>query len=89
MRLYQRAIILRGEHDGLLAQLTAIRLPRSWYAVVWHSKEIYKSFDQPITPPNSTVFACFEDDDFFLGHIRLVGDAQCGVEFDFVEETCK
>lgn len=86
MKIYQRDIILRGHHDGTLAQLTVIRLPRSWYAVVWHCDELYQSFDQPMTDKNRPAFELFDDDDYFLGHVRLVADFEIGVEYDYCDD---
>lgn len=86
MKIYQRDIILRGNHDRTPALLTAIRLPQSWYAVVWHSDELYSSFSQSLTDKNRDVFHHFNDADYFFGHVRMFAEFQDGVEFDYCHD---
>jgi hypothetical protein len=85
MREYWRNIVLRdAEHDGVFASLKIIRLPDSWYAVVWSSEDLYQSMGQPLIGERLGRFRVPRDDDAeFLDHVRHVFTFVGGVPFDW------
>lgn len=81
MQVYDRQIAVTHHGDVFLAQLKVIRLPGSWYAVIWDSPERYASFSQ--TPPvGSEGFEHMSDRDF-LHRVQLVAGFSQGIDFEF------
>lgn len=83
MREYEREIFIMNHGPISLAQLKVIRLPTSWYAVIWEGPERYASFSQERTALNGG-FAHLDDDDF-LDRVRLVAGFTHGISFDYEE----
>lgn len=83
MREYERQILVTNHGPASSAMLKVIRLPKSWYAVIWESPERYASFSQDQTELNGGHEHLNGDD--FLDHVRLVASFSQGIDFDFEE----
>ncbi len=83
MQEYELPIVVTNQGPATPALLKVIRLPASWYAVIWESPERYASFDQERTELNGG-FAHLNDDDF-LDRVRLVASFTQGINFDYEE----
>ena len=81
MREYTRQITIMGQGLPDKATLKIIRLPTSWYAVIWASPERYIAFSQDRTALNGGHEHL--DDDDFLDRVRLVSGFTQGVDFEF------
>lgn len=81
MQVYDRQIAVTNQGDVSHAQLTVIRLPGSWYAVIWESPERYASFSQN-PPSGSKGFERMCDRDF-LYRVQLVASFSQGIDFEF------
>ncbi|NTH46623.1 hypothetical protein G6K98_15955 [Agrobacterium rhizogenes] len=82
MREYERKIVVTSHGPAFEALLKVIRLPNSWYAVIWTSPEKYKAISQDATPKNGG-FAHMHDSQF-LGQVQLVAGFSFGIEFDYM-----
>ena len=81
MQVYDCRIAVTNQGDISPAQLKIIRLPGSWYAVIWESPERYASFSQ--APPfDSEAFQHMSDGDF-LARVQLVAGFTQGIDFEF------
>jgi len=83
MQEYGLPIIVTNHGPAASAWLKVIRLPTSWYAVIWESPERYASFEQERTELNGG-FAHLSDRDF-LDRVRLVSSFTQGIDFDYEE----
>lgn len=83
MQEYKLPIVVTNQGPAAPALLKVIRLPTSWYAVVWESPDRYASFDQKRTELNGG-FAHLNDRDF-LGRVQLVASFSQGIDFEFEE----
>jgi hypothetical protein len=81
MQVYDRQIAVTNQGDISPAQLKVIRLPGSWYSVIWESPERYASFSQN-PPPGSEGFEHMSDRDF-LDRVQLVASFTQGIDFEF------
>ncbi|PYE29059.1 hypothetical protein C8J32_101922 [Rhizobium sp. PP-CC-3A-592] len=83
MRQYDLPIIVTNHSLPTSALLKVIRLPTSWYAVVWENPERYASFSQGRTELNG----CYEHlgDEAFLNRVRLVVSFTQGIDYDYAE----
>ena len=80
MREYERDIFVINHGLAAIAKLKVIRLPTSWYAVIWESPERYASFSQDRTELNGGHDHLDNDD--FLDRVRLVSSFTQGIDFD-------
>ncbi|AQS62616.1 hypothetical protein AGRHK599_LOCUS257 [Rhizobium rhizogenes] len=83
MREYERQIVITTHGVLAAAVLKVIRLPGSWYAVIWENPERYASFTQDKSPRNGG-FEHMTDRDF-LDRVQLVASFTQGIDFDFEE----
>ncbi|MBY3589481.1 hypothetical protein HJA87_06230 [Rhizobium bangladeshense] len=83
MREYERQILVTSEGPAFAATLKAIRLPGSWYAVLWESPARYATFSQDRTELNGG-FDHLSDRDF-LDRVQLVASVTGAIEFEFEE----
>lgn len=83
MREYDLPIIVTNHGPPASALLKVIRLPTSWYAVVWENPERYASFSQDRTELNGGHEHL--GDDAFLNRVRLVASFTQGIDYDYAE----
>lgn len=83
MREYDLPIIVTNHGPAASALLKVIRLPTSWYAVIWEGPERYASFSQDRTELNGGHEHLGDDD--FLDRVRLVASFTQGINFDYEE----
>ncbi len=83
MKEYERQIVITNQGALAAAVLKVIRLPGSWYAVIWENPERYASFSQNTSPRNGG-FEHMSDRDF-LDRVQLVASFTQGIDFDFEE----
>jgi hypothetical protein len=81
MQEYERDIFVTNQGPIAIARLKVIRLPTSWYAVIWESPERYASLSQDRTDVNGGHEHL--DDDDFLDRVRLVASFTHGISFEF------
>lgn len=81
MQEYERQIVITNQGPLAAAVLKVIRLPGSWYAVIWENPERYASFSQDASPRNGG-FEHMSDRDF-LHRVQLVVSFTQGIDFDF------
>lgn len=84
MQEYELPIVVINQGPAAPALLKVIRLPTSWYAVVWESPERYASFSQDRTTLNGGHEHLNDDD--FLNHVRLFATFAQGISFDYEED---
>lgn len=80
MREYERQILITNHGPAFPALLKVIRLPGSWYAVLWKNPERYASFGQDRTELNGG-FSHLSDRDF-LDRVQLVSSFTQCIEFE-------
>lgn len=80
MREYDLRIVVTNHGPAAPARLKVIRLPTSWYAIIWESPERYASFDQERTELNGGHEHLSDDD--FLDRVRLVASFTQGIDFE-------
>lgn len=83
MKEYERQIVITNQGEPTSATLKVIRLPESWYAVIWENPERYASFSQNASPRNGGFDHM--SDRVFLERVQLVASFNQGIDFDFVE----
>ncbi|MBY5826325.1 hypothetical protein [Rhizobium leguminosarum] len=83
MKEYERQIVITNQGELSAGVLKVIRLPLSWYAVIWESAEMYASFSQGASPRNGG-FEHMGDRDF-LDRVQLVASFTQGIDFEFEE----
>lgn len=83
MQEYERQVLVINHGPAFQSKLKVIRLPTSWYAVLWDSRERYVSFSQSATELNGG----FEDmsDRDFLDRVQVVASFTQGLDFEFEE----
>jgi hypothetical protein len=81
MQEYERQILVTNHGPASMATLKIIRLPGSWFAVVWESAERYAAFSQDRTELNGG-FAHLSDRDF-LDRVQLVASFTRGIDFEY------
>lgn len=80
MREYERQISITNHGSVATATLKVVRLPTSWFAVIWESPERYASFSQDRTERNGGHEHLSDDD--FLDRVRLVASLTQGIDFE-------
>lgn len=83
MREYDLPIIVTNHGPAASAWLKIIRLPTSWFAVIWESPERYASFSQDRTEKNGGHEHLNDRD--FLDRVRLVSSFTQGIDFEYGE----
>ncbi|MQW06362.1 hypothetical protein GHK45_22325 [Sinorhizobium meliloti] len=83
MREYERQIAITNHGPVATATLKVVRLPTSWYAVIWESPERYASFSQDRTELNGGHEHLGDDD--FLDRVRIVASFTQNIDFDYAE----
>ncbi|MFG1477553.1 hypothetical protein V5F53_02680 [Xanthobacter sp. V4C-4] len=78
MKEYEQDIYINGYGKG---RLKVIRLPNSWFAVIWKDPENYLSLSQDRT--ENKIFE-HHSDKYFLGHVRMVAGITQGIDFDLI-----
>lgn len=84
MQEYELPIVVTNHGPGASALLKVIRLPTSWYAVVWESTERYASFSQEKTDLNGG-FAHMSAREF-LDRVQVVAAFTSGITFEWGED---
>ncbi len=83
MQEYERQILVTSEGPEFHARLKVIRLPSSWYAVVWEDPERYAAFSQDRTEKNGGHEHM--SDDAFLACVQLVAAFSFGIDFEYAD----
>lgn len=83
MQEYELPIVVTNHGPAAPALLKVIRLPTSWYAVIWESAERYASFSQDRTEKNGGHEHLSDRD--FLDRVRLVSSFTQSIDFDYEE----
>ncbi|MGO8422533.1 hypothetical protein ACC772_20075 [Rhizobium ruizarguesonis] len=78
---YERSITIINQGLPSKAVLKVIRLPTSWYAVIWESKERYAAVCQDRSEQNGG--HAHMTDDQFLSRVQLVASFVQGIDFLF------
>ncbi|ANK89645.1 MULTISPECIES: hypothetical protein [unclassified Rhizobium] len=78
---YERSITIINQGLPSKAVLKVIRLPTSWYAVIWESKERYAAVCQDRSEQNGG--HGHMTDDQFLNRVQLVASFVQGIDFLF------
>ncbi|MDR6820235.1 hypothetical protein J2X76_005432 [Neorhizobium sp. 2083] len=81
MQEYERPITIINQGLPAKAALKVIRLPTSWYAVIWERRERYSAFSQDRTDHNGGHEHMSDDE--FLSRVQLVSSFVQGVDFLF------
>lgn len=81
MQEYERSITVINQGLPTRAALKVIRLPKSWYGVVWENRERYATFSQDRTDLNGGHE--YMTDDEFLNRVQLVASFMRGIDFLF------
>ncbi|MFC3163280.1 hypothetical protein [Ciceribacter thiooxidans] len=84
MQEYDLPIVVTNHGSAAPALLKVIRLPTSWYAVIWESAERYASFSQERTALNGG-FAHMNAREF-LDRVQLVASFTHGISFEWGED---
>lgn len=83
MQEYERQILVTSEGPKFPARLKVIRLPASWYAVVWEHPERYAAISQDRTEKNGGHEHM--SDDAFLARVQRVAAFSFGIDFEYAE----
>ena len=81
MQEYECQITIINQGFPSQARLKVIRLPASWYAVIWENKDRYASFSQDRTDTSGGHEHMTEDE--FLSRVQLVASFVRGIDFLF------
>ncbi|WP_127618637.1 hypothetical protein [Sinorhizobium medicae] len=81
MQEYERSITVINQGLPTKAALKVIRLPTSWYGVVWENRERYATFSQDRTDLNGGHEHMTDDE--FLNRVQLVASFMRGIDFLF------
>lgn len=81
MQEYKRSVTIINQGLPAKATLKVIRLPGSWYGVLWENEERYISFSQDKSDRNGG--HAHMSDDEFLSRVQLVASFVQGVDFLF------
>ncbi len=84
MKEYDCPIVILNHGSPSLAHLKVIRLPFSWYAVIWEHAKRYQSFSVDKTKLEGG-FEGMSDIEFLL-RVQLRADFDIGIEFSFISE---
>jgi hypothetical protein len=83
MQEYQRSVTITNQGPPSRATLKVIRLPGSWYGVIWESRDRYLSISQDKTEVNGGHEHMRDEE--FLSRVQFVAGFRFGVEFEFEE----
>lgn len=81
MQEYERSVTIINQGLPAKAALKVIRLPMSWYAVIWENRDRYLTFSQDRTDLNGGHEHM--NDDEFLSRVQLVASFVRGIDFLF------
>ncbi|MDR6101003.1 hypothetical protein QE369_001181 [Agrobacterium larrymoorei] len=81
MQEYERSITVINQGLPTKAALKVIRLPMSWYAVIWEHRDRYATFSQDQTDRNGGHEHMTDDE--FLSRVQLVASWVQGIDFLF------
>jgi hypothetical protein len=81
MQEYDLPIVVINHGPESPARLKVIRLPASWYAVIWENPERYAAFSQDRTELNGGHEHM--SDDAFLARVQLVAGFTQGIDFEY------
>ncbi|SNB71888.1 MULTISPECIES: hypothetical protein [unclassified Agrobacterium] len=79
MQEYERIVTVINQGLPTKAALKVIRLPMSWYAVIWENRERYATFSQDRTDLNGGHEHMTDDE--FLSRVQLVASLVQGIDF--------
>jgi hypothetical protein len=79
MQEYERPVTILNHGLPTKATLKVIRLPTSWYAVVWENKDRYATLSQDRTDLNGG--HSHMTDEEFLSRVQLVASFVRGIDF--------
>ncbi len=79
MQEYERPITIVNQGFPAKAALKVIRLPTSWYGVIWENRERYATFSQDRTDLNGGHEHMTDDE--FLSRVQLVASLVQGIDF--------
>lgn len=79
MKEYERQITLVNQGLPAHARLRVIRLPTSWYAVIWENQDRYASVSQDRSDRNGGHEHLTDDE--FLARVQLVASFVQGIDF--------
>lgn len=79
MQEYERPITIINQGLPAKATLKIIRLPTSWYAVIWESRDRYAAVSQDRTDINGGHEHMTDED--FLSRVQLVASIVQGIDF--------
>lgn len=81
MQEYERPITIINQGLPAKAALKIIRLPTSWYAVIWESRDRYAAVSQDRTDVNGGHEHMTDEE--FLSRVQLVASFVQGIDFLF------
>ncbi len=81
MQEYERPITIVNQGLPAKATLKVIRLPRSWYAVIWENRERYAAVSQDRTDMNGGHEHMTDKE--FLSRVQLVASFVQSIDFLF------
>lgn len=81
MQEYERHITIINQGLPANAALKVIRLPGSWYAVIWESRDRYAAVSQDRTDINGGHEHMTDQE--FLSRVQLVASIVSGIDFLF------
>lgn len=81
MQEYERPITIINQGLPAKAALKIIRLPTSWYAVIWESRDRYAAVSQDRTDVNGGHEHMTDEE--FLSRVQLVASIVSGIDFLF------
>lgn len=84
MKEYERDVTVVDGNIRFPARLKVIRLPRSWYGVLWSDDLNYASFSQDATEVNGGIADM--SDKQFLVRVQLVAAWKGGANFEYAPE---
>jgi hypothetical protein len=76
MQEYKRSVTIINRGLPTKARLKVVRLPGSWYAVLWKDAEHYQTFSQDWAEDCQSM-----TDEQFLSRVQLVASVVCGFDF--------
>lgn len=79
MKEYERQITIINHGLPVKARLKVVRLPKSWYGVIWVSPQRYASVSQDRTDANGGHEHMTDDE--FLCRVQLVSSFVQGIDF--------
>lgn len=79
MQEYERPVTIINQGLPAAAKLKVIRLPTSWFGVIWENEERYASISQDRTDANGGHVHMSENE--FLSRVQLVASFVQGIDF--------